>query len=130
MSPYNYYRRSKLGRLFDLSQVIFRTDRSSSNVAKVCSSVDLDKERRTRKKKLSSTSSETDTTLKCITLVQDRPQLWQKEHCEFLEEIFQNSIRKQLELNARTFTGFYLLTLTFPSQQIFQNSKRKYEYIK
>ena len=62
------------------SQVIFRTNGSSSNEAKVGSSVDLDEERRQRKMKMSSTSPETDKTLKCIALVQDRRQLWQKEH--------------------------------------------------
>ena len=75
MSPYIIVAQSSGGKYFDLSQVIFRTDGAISNEAIVFSSVDLDEERRERKKKMSSTSPETDYTLKCIALVQDRPQL-------------------------------------------------------
>ena len=59
-------------------------------------SVDLDEEGRTRKKKVSSTSPETDKTLKCIALGQDRPQLWQKEHREFLDRGIRTKLFKEL----------------------------------
>ena len=45
---------------------------------------------------MSSTSPETDYTLKCIALLQDRPQLWQKEHREFMNKGIRNKLLKEL----------------------------------
>ena len=45
---------------------------------------------------MSFTSPEMDNTLKCIALVQDRPQQWQKEHREFMNRAIRNKLFKEL----------------------------------